>query len=168
MPTTLTRFNRWFQEDGQAPENIDLREAAAQSFKRGDLVAIDATNRRVQAVVAPGNSVTSSTTPKSFGIALADASGVTDNIVPVMVLNEFTRTVLPVNHATPASAVTNLNQIGNSYQLANVSGVGYTVRIDQTSNPVAMIVDIWPNFPVGEQFGGVVVKILAAERHTGG
>lgn len=160
MPSTIEEVRLWRTTDGALPQVATYPEAASQTFKRGDFVYL--ASGKVTAAVAAGSNLTSSGNAP-IGIAANDASGTTDANCVVYIANENLEVCLPVTHATPASAVTAITQIGTSYELENVTSYGYAVAIDDTSNPVFKPSEIAGQYPVGEQYGWVWGKLLRAE-----
>jgi len=136
-------------------------EAATQTFKRGDILGF--TSGKLRCNVSAAANLDSSG-DEVAGVALRDASGTTDADVPYVPLDTNVGLVLPVTHATPASAVTAVTQRGSTFCLERTAAGDWSVPIDDTSNPVCEIRDIDPTYAVGEQYGLVHIKIIAAER----
>ena len=92
-----------------------------------------------------------------MGIALADASGTTNAPIPILKIVPGFRLWLPVYHATPASAVTALSQIGTAYEIRFHTGNILCVDIGSTTNTKGWISDIvnQAQMPVGTQYGWV-------------
>jgi hypothetical protein len=160
MPSAIEEVKLWRRAGGGLPAQATYPEAASQSFKRGDFVYL--ASGKVTEAVAPGSDLIDSGN-LAIGIAAADASGITDADCEVILLTEDLEICLPVTHATPASAITAITQVGTSYELENVTSKGYAVT-EGTSNPVVKVVAISEQYPVGEQYGWVWVKFIAAER----
>jgi hypothetical protein len=116
--------------------------------------------------VAVGSNLSSSGN-EVFGIALQDASGVAGTIQDFARIVPGFRMVLPVTHATAASAVTAATQRGSVFQLENVTGAGYAVPIDDTSTPVVTAIRVHPQYPVGEQYGWLEVAWIFTEMQIG-
>lgn len=163
MPSTKEVLKCKFVMLGGA-RSFDIQyypEAATQTFKRGDILGL--TSGKARCNVSTGSNLDSSG-DEVIGVALADASGTTDTEIPVVVLNHTIGLVLPVTHATPASGITAIADRGSTFCLERTAAGDWSVPVDDTSNPVAELVDIHPQYAVGEQHGWVVVKIIAAER----
>ena len=163
MPLTLTydiprRRGEWTKRW--------LPVAASQTWNLGDPLSLDA-NGRVIRSAANNAAITDAQRP--IGLAGSAASGLAQGTLVEVEVPEFSGEFrVPVNHATPASAVTALTQVGETadtagFQLFLTSAGILTVRIDNTTNPVVDIRKIDDTFPVGEQFGFVWVRpILTA------
>jgi len=127
-------------------------EAASQSFKAGDLVTLS--GGKIQAPVAAGNNLGANDDP--VGIALADASGTTNNMLSVYCFIVPTIVRWPVYHGTPASAVTAYAQIGVSYEVRYQTGAIWCIDVGSTTNTKGKILSIHnqdPQNPVGTQYG---------------
>lgn len=137
-----------------------LPEAASQTFKANDILL--KSSGKVAIAVASG---ALADTVDIAGFALADATGVTDTLIPVAVpVNNFSLFSLPVYHATPASAKTAITQVGAVYQGERnevVSGrLVWAVLLSATSNPVFYVVDIDDQFPVTESYGRLWCRFI--------
>jgi hypothetical protein len=163
MPSTIEEVKLWRTSQGGLPQQAVYPEAASQSFKRGDFVYL--ASGKVTESVAPGSNLAASGNA-SIGIAAADASGTTDANCTVILLTDDLEVCLPVTHATAASAITAITQIGTAYELENVTSYGYAVAIDDTSSPLFVPTEISGQYAVGEQYGWLWGKILDAERAT--
>lgn len=140
---------------------VTLEEAASQSFVAGDILKIDAAGQ-VAIGAAAGNDMTSSSTTVA-GIALEDASGTTGAAIQVLVpLNLSAEVKLPVTHGTPASALTNKDQVSDTYVLTNDANSVWSVAIDTTSNPIVTVMEVDPTYAEGEQYGFLWVKFIQA------
>jgi hypothetical protein len=159
LPTTQDKVNIWYGANGSETEERLYPEAASQTFKRGDLVYL--VSGLVTAAVAVGSNVASGT--KVLGIALKDASGATNTPVPVAIANSNLRWVLPVTHATPASGVTAVTEVGAAYELERTAAGKWAVPIDDTTNTKVVVTAIHPQYPLGEEYGWVEVKFLDAQ-----
>jgi hypothetical protein len=140
--------------------------ASSQTFKKGDWVTL--TSGQVAVAVAAGSNLAGGT--KVLGMAWADAPTTTNAQVTVVVADDSTEFAVAVYHATPASAVTAVAQIGTSYELRNDSTGGSVVDIGSTTNTKVQITgfaDEQPNSgvnTVGVAYAPVWVKVLAAQR----
>lgn len=141
---------------------------ASQTFKAGDLVGYS-TSGQIIAVAAPGSNFASNVIPGTIlglaGVAAEDAPTATNASVKFYVIDKASRWALPVNHGTPASAVTAISQNGAEYVLKNDSALGWCVMIDTATNPVVRVRSIKSNYPIGEQYGLVEVSIKASVEH---
>lgn len=137
-------------------------EAASQSFVVGDILTIDASGQ-----ISIGSAADSDLTSAGddiVGIAGEAASGTTNNYVKVLVPVDFgSQVLLPVEHATAASAVTAEAQVGDTLVLSHEGGV-WAAAIDTTSNPVIKVMDIASDYAVGTQYGRVWVSFIASVR----
>lgn len=138
---------------------MEFPEAASQSYKVMDPVILS--SGKVAIAVAAGSDVTSST--GFLGFAAKAASGTTDAKAVVWVpMGEDAHVRTSVDHATPGSAVTAVTQVGTDYVGTNSATGGLTIAIDTESNPVFTVVEIDPNYAVGEQYGWVWARPLAS------
>jgi hypothetical protein len=161
LPTSQEKVNIWYGANGSATEERQYPEAASQTFKRGDLVYLSSGKVTVAATAGIGNNVASGT--KVLGIALKDASGATDTAIPVAIANPNLRWVLPVTHATPASGITAITEVGTAYELERTAAPKRAVPIDDTTNTKVVVTAIHPAYAVGEQYGWVEVRFLDAQ-----
>lgn len=134
----------------------DFPEAASQTFKRGDLVYLVSG----KVTVVPS----SPTTEKILGMALADASGTTDTMLPVLIADDNVEFSVPVYHGTPASAITAVTDVGldGGYGLkkATVSSrPAWALDLENTTNDVLFVQSIDKEFPAGTQYGRYWVKV---------
>lgn len=154
-------------------------EAASQSFKYGDLVTLS--SGKVAVLIAPvtgayvvgTGDVDSAGDGAIVGMALRAASGTTDTSIPVWVFNEQSEILLTVMHATPASAITAVAQVGVKYDIVNqilASGGPQTwvYTIDDTTNPNVIVQEIDPSYPVGEQYGTAWCRVLRSSLWSAG
>ncbi|HVT12816.1 MAG TPA: hypothetical protein VHE55_11160 [Fimbriimonadaceae bacterium] len=160
MPTTIEKPRLWYRADGKPLEQRTYPEAALQSFKRGDHVYLS--SGKVTAAVSAG-SYLDSTGAKPLGIAERDASGQTDTPIPVSIIDAQTRMVGPV---TTSTAVT---LPGQTFQLQRYAspGGGMNVATDHATNPVAVVTAVHPQYAVGEQYGWVEYRYIAADTAFG-
>lgn len=164
MPSTIETVELWYMSNGTPVPQNTYPEASGQTFKRGDLVYL--ASGKVTECVAPGSNLTSSGN-EIFGVALKDATGTVDSDIPVAEIRPGFRMVLPVTHATAASAITAATQRGAVFQLENVTSYGYAVAIDDTATPVVTVVKIHPQYKVGAQYGWVEVEFIFTEMQVG-
>lgn len=126
-------------------------EAASQTFKAGDWV--DNSSGKIEKGVAAGNTFGANDDP--WGIALADASGVTNAPILIYKIHPGLIQRLPVYHGTAASAITAYADIGGAFGIRNHTGEIPCVALDETTATKGFIVGI-PNrtaMPVGTQYG---------------
>ena len=161
MPSTKEVVKCRFKLLGgaHALEVQDFPEAATQTFKRGDL--LENSSGKCAVSVSAGSDWDS--TPEYFGVATMDASGTTDTPITAVILNSATGWVLPMTHATPASAITAITDIGTLRTLERTAAGDVSVT-ETTTDPIVEIAAIHPQYPVGEQYGWVVVKAIRAEQ----
>lgn len=162
---------RYRTSDG-GPANIKTYpEAASQSFKAGDYV--DLSSGKVEVAFAASGTYSSADMDGAtiLGMAINDATGTTDSPVKVVIADDRTEFLVPVVHATPASAVTAVTQHNMSCDLAHYTLSGVTswgAAIDDTAGTnTVRIVDLDDSYPVGEQYGRVWIKVLVAARTLG-
>jgi hypothetical protein len=121
MATLTLKDIRWARREGGGqprlvggPGSIEKTvEAASQSYTKGMLVYLS--SGKVTEVAA-GN-----ITAAFAGLALEDATGVTDTRAPLLAITEDDVFIANVYHATPASAVTAITQLGARWGLKVVS-----------------------------------------------
>lgn len=132
----------------------NLPEAASQTFVHGDFLILDS-NGRAQVAVAAGSRVGASssgaTTNRIVGQAMHAASGTTGRQVQFVKAKPGTRFLMPVHHATAASAVPNTNQVGKVYELIHVNAdIDYwAVSLDNTTNVKVKVVEMFPDDHTG-------------------
>lgn len=161
MPSTQEIVKLWRTRNGKPPSQHTYPEAASQVFKRGWPVYL--VSGKVTACVAAGSNL-DSTGNEIFGIAVNNASGTTDTDCEIILVDGQLEVCYPVTHATAASAVTAITQVGSTFQLENTTGKNMAVPIDDTSNPVFVVTEIAGQYAVGEQYGWVWGKYLASEQ----
>ena len=164
MPSSIETVRIWYMENGAPVPQTQVPEGTSQTYKRGDLVSLSS-GVAVEAV-AVGSNLTSSGN-EVYGIALQDASGTAGTVQDFARVVPGLLMVLPVTHATAASAVTAATQRGSVFQLENVTGAGYAVAIDDTATPVVTGRKIHPQYPVGEQYGWLEVAFIFTEMQVG-
>jgi hypothetical protein len=129
---------------------LALPEAATQTFIKGDFLTIDS-NGRVQQAVAAGSrlgATSGAITNRIVGRAEVNASGTTGRFVSVMIAEPGTEFLLPVDHATPSSAVPNTNLVGKQFELKHVTAVSpnaayYAVSLDNNTNVKEKVSDMY-------------------------
>jgi len=137
---------------GNTHENIrNYPEAAGQSFKRGQFVYL--ASGKVTACADDAAAI--------LGMALKDASTVTDTDVPVALADANTLYEMCVYHGTPASAITAITQVGVNYALQVDDNKCY-VDIEDTGNDAFVVEGFSPVDAIGDQYGRVFVRVLAA------
>ena len=130
---------------------ITALETAGQSFKRGQLVVIDASGY-VHAVADAGVGV--------IGIALADASGVTAAQVLVDVIRPGDLLEVTVYHATKASAVLTNANVGLSFRVITVSNITM-LDISSSSTPLFHIVARSLNNSATDVYPRAIVTVIS-------
>lgn len=161
MPTTQDKVNIWYGGNGSETEERPYPEAAAQTFKRGDLVYL--VSGQVTAAASAGSNVAGAT--KLLGIALKDASGTTNAIVPVAIANPNLRWVLPVFAASSpgTNALTAITIVGSTYELNRAAAGKWGVDLLNNTNAKVVVTAIHPQYAVGEEYGWVEVRFLDAQ-----
>lgn len=159
---------RGFQRIAQLPV------AASQTIKKGDFL-ISSSGKMAQACSAGsrvGAASSGAVTNRIVGRAEADittGASVTTETVPVMIAEPGTQFALPVIHATAASALPALADIGKAFELErkNDDVDYYGVSLDNTTNKKLKIVEmfledfqVYPNAATGDQDGRVWVEFL--------
>lgn len=136
---------------GNSPQVIYVPEGSTQSFKAGEFVALSSG----KAVVCDSDATT------IFGMAAIDATGTADTMIPVYPANADTIFEANVYHATPASAVTAITQVGSEFGLEVASNKHY-VGIDDTSNKAFHVLNISKRHgcKVGDQYGILEFQVL--------
>lgn len=167
MPTTQDKVNIWYSKNGKPLREIEVPEAASQTFKRGDLVY--RVNGKATLVTLSTLEYTSAQTA-ALGIALKDAtnnsSPAATDVIPVAVIDNDFRWVVPVTN-TAADAVTDVADCGDSFPLQRTSAGNWAVNKQGNTNPVVIQESIHPQYPAGEEHGWVVVKFIATELEEG-
>lgn len=134
-------------------------EAASQSAVK-TMTPVILSSSKVAIAAAAGSDFTNSV--EFLGFAAEDFTGTTDNPVKIYVPLDHSAIIrTAVDHATPASAITAVTQVGTNY-VANNSTSGFVIEIDTTSNANFQVVAIDPNFPVGELYGWVWVRPITS------
>ena len=125
-------------------------EAAAQSFKRGELVQLSSGKVAALAGTDPAaNSI--------LGIAMHDASGVTDADVVVFVPSPDSLIVGNVG----GTSVTAAADRGAEYGLVEANDIVSVDKTD-TTNTRVIVVDLDRRDPVGDVNGRVIFKFMAS------
>ena len=104
----------------------NFKEAAGQTFKTGDMVVVTTDTGYIR-ICATGDAVLT-------GIALKDATTTEGSEIPVKVIESGTLLMSSVYHATAASAITAVTQIGASYDPRYSTGANYLDIGTQTDN----------------------------------
>lgn len=117
-------------------------EAASESFKRGQPIYL--VGGKVTVVATDGTSVA--------GLAMEDASGVTDYQILIAIPHIGSTFIASVYHATPASAITAITQPGTRYALLVASNKAH-IDIADESNRAVLVTDII--LPIGHAVGDV-------------
>lgn len=137
-------------------------EAASQTFKVGDWLYL--VSGKLTIAAAAGNDVGNI---KLLGRAAAPATGVTDTYLPVEIADENAIFSLPMYHGTAGSAVTAVTDIGTDLPLRNQGGVWCVNKQNDGTNDRISVIEIDRSlYPVGEQYGVVLGKLLAAHRQV--
>lgn len=159
MPSTLTRDIPRRRGSWQVQY---FPEAASSTFKVGDIVVVNSSGQ-VAIGAAAGNDMTNSV--KFLGIAGEAASGTTNTNIKVYVpAASDAHFLLPVEHATAASAVTAETQVDETFVLTHTTAGVWGVAIDTTTNACVKIMDISDDYAVADQHGTVWCAPIAANR----
>lgn len=126
-------------------------EAASQSFKAGQFVYL--ASGKVTVCADDATTI--------LGMAMQDATGVTDSDILVALAVPENTFEANVYHGTPASAVTAITQVGVNYALQVDSNKCY-VDIEDTSHDAFVVRAISRKDAVGDQYGRVIFQVLAA------
>jgi len=140
-----------------APDVETFDEAASQVFKAESFVILD-TDGNVATAIASGSNYTATDTP-ILGMALADASGTSLTDIPVLLAEDNVEFLLPL----AASDSTAKTQVGVGYQLEHTLEGGWSVDVDDTTNPVVICTEIAPDDPVGTARGWAWFRFIRAE-----
>lgn len=138
------------------PASMNGYEAASQTYGVGAPL-IWVSGKLTIAVALNSNIIATST--RVIGVATTPASGTVNTRQTFNYISGDTIFKLPVNNGG-ASQVTAYTQIGTKYQLRYDSVLGLSVDIGATSTPVVEVLDIAPEFPVGEAYGLVYCRFL--------
>lgn len=141
---------------GNSPEVKVFPEAAEQSFKAGEFVYL--VSGKVTVCASNGTTI--------LGMAVADASGTTDEDCEVYVANGDTVFEANVGHGTPASAVTAITDVGVCYALLVASNKHY-VDVEDTDNDAFQVRRLSPKDNTGDQYGRVEFQVIASARQLG-
>ena len=134
---------------------VHYQESASESFEQGQFVKLD-TSGQLTACAADDQVI--------LGMALADASGTQGNTVPVVLAQDGTGFIMNVYHATPASAVSAVNQLDGEYNLEVDSNRCY---IDIGNTAVAALQPMRLIDAAGDLRGRVEVVVLPAAQQLG-
>lgn len=158
MPDTLQRF--YAHRGGETYPLAHYKEAASQSFKAGDLVTLS--GGKVAALATSDGDVTSAGN-KVLGMALKDASGVTDTLIPVVPATDDTWFLLGAYNAAAGSAKPSNIAIGEKTTIRRQGGV-YGVNVPAAGSNQNVQVVAKESVEEETKYGPVWVKVLAASR----
>lgn len=156
MPALASIMLSDVRVEGRNPQIKPYQEAASQSFKAGQLLLVNSSGQ--VAIFAADGSNFDSTGDRIIGVAQDDATGTQGSTIRVRVLRNSDLVRMPVFHGTPASALTNANQIGDPFVLRNVGGVPM-INIQTNTNPTGTIIAHDEQYAIGEAYGFVNVNI---------
>lgn len=143
------------QLSGGNPVRWHFPEAASQSFKAGEMVYL-----------ASGKvTVCANNAQVILGMACADATGTTDADCEVILATPDQIFEASVYHATAASAITAVAQVGENYGIEVVSNKVY-VAIDETSTIAVRVIGLSPKDKVGDQYGKLLFKVISTYCQT--
>ena len=120
-----TRTKEGIKRVGLASRVFYYPEAAAQTFKKGQILYLD-TAGRVNVLADAG--------VLAIGIAMQDATGTTDTRLAVDVIMPGDVFEVTCYHATAASAVAADSTVGDPYQFISVSNVTYLNKAGTSTN----------------------------------
>ena len=144
---------RWY------PVNTD------ETFTKGDWVYIS--SGKLSICAAAGNDVGNISL---LGRSLANAEDVANSIsglCPVEIADDTAEFAFPIYHGTAASAVTANADIGATYPLRNQGGIwGLNKENDGTNDRIKVTEVDLSRYPLGEQYGVVWGKVIAANRQA--
>jgi hypothetical protein len=164
LPTTLTppKGPREKYTGGQ-PVVKWFPEAATQSFKEKDFVY--RVSGKVTICAAAGNDVGNITI---LGRAMGPATGVTDTEIPIEIATDQSEFLFTMYHGTPASAVTAVTDPGTTLPLRHIAAGHWGVnKQNDGTNDRILVTEVAEHYDVGEQYGYVWGKVLAANRELG-
>ncbi|MCD4785363.1 MAG: hypothetical protein K8T10_16210 [Candidatus Eremiobacteraeota bacterium] len=141
---------------GNSPEVKVFPEAASQSFKAGEFVYL--VSGKVTVCASNGTVI--------LGMAVADASGTTDEDCAVYIANGDTVFEANIYHSTVGSAVTAITDVGVCYALLVSSNKHYVDKED-TDNDAFQVRRISPKDIVGDTYGRVEFQVIASVRQLG-
>lgn len=103
--TAISKETRWRTGVQQARQQ-NFPEAATSDFKKFELVKLSSGKVTQIATIPSALGVSSSVTDGDLilGMALKDASGTEDTVIPVIVANDFTDFLLRIHNSTATSA----------------------------------------------------------------
>ncbi len=147
------------------PYNFDERQAGmvfqypedpSETFVKGDWVTID-TDGQVRLAIDTETGI--------WGLALEDASGTTDNLLDILVLDETMIFTASQSNAG-ATQVTVQTQVGLrcSWIKSTVTGSTTLTVVDtaDTTTPDLEILGLDPRDPLGDNNGRVLVRVISA------
>ena len=139
-------------------ENPTLKDAASQAYRIGDLVYVNTSG--LLAIVTESTDTVDS---PILGQAARAATGVTSASAYVLCWRPEDRFLMQVFHATPASAVTNQNQIGDVFPIIKDESGNDTYHIDLATTAESATVALARvqvvGFPEGEIINGVLSTV---------
>lgn len=109
------------------PETTHYKETASQSYEVGDLVYIDS-NGTIAICTNTSNRLNSAIA----GLATKAATGTTGAQAFLRAIRPDEQFVMNVFHSTPATSVTNQDQVGDVYGIINTSDI-WAVDIENTT-----------------------------------
>ena len=163
MPTTITppKGPTKRYKSGQPVINW-YPEASSQSFKAGDFVY--RVSGKLTICAAASNDVGNISI---LGRAVSPATGTVDTKLPVEIATDVSEFLFLMYHGTAASAVTAVTDPGTTLPLRNQAGTWAVNKQNDGTNDRILITEVSEDYPVGEQYGFVWGKVLAANRELG-
>lgn len=135
-------------------EEREYPEAASMSFKRG--APLKLTSGKLDVLQAAGGNWQASD-GEFVGFALQDATGVTDTMLKVIAPKDQSHYI--DIHSDTTTAVTH---VGVECEITVSATEGLLADVGTTSSPVLEILDIRPDYPLGESKGTYRARLLSS------
>lgn len=158
MALTANQAKSYFAWKNLGPTVLGYEKGSA-SFKKDDPVIVDSSGL-IDIAAASGSNIDNSVT--IVGVAMADATGVANTPCKIAIIKSGTRAIMPVLHSSAASAVTAITNINETFVVKNDATYGWGLLLSTTTNAPAKMTGIYPEFPVGTQYGPVEVAFPAS------
>lgn len=135
-------------------------EAASQSFKKGHFVEMNSSGQILE--VSSGDVII-------LGLALSDATGVTNNLVEVAIAQDGTEFEMNVYHSVTASSVTARSNLYTKWAYYNDGDIGRINIGDSDGNDALQITEILTGGldSVGDTNGRVKCVVLPEVQQLG-
>lgn len=158
-----SRLNHGNQAFAGGSEANYFKEAASQSFLKGDLVYLASGKLTICTYTGGANSNLHNS--RIAGQALADAEGVTDTVHHIKVIRPDDIYAANVYHATLGSAVSAQTQLGLTYGLRRVSNkvvVAIEETVQDATYALGRVKVVGFADPVGDTYGRLLVQFVNA------